>query len=180
MRLGCRKTKDPWKTTRLIGRGCKGSNAFSRAVRTVEGLTTPTGRRECVQCTLPRRRPSAGHNGSRFFGVLSFLGRTFSKSSVVRTSLYVRAARKGRPFFVGDHSQRVTPVPVPITVVKPLGPMIVHRAKVGRRRLYDPAEVTLGGVFLFLPRHRPFRAASLGAHFTGTSAGPSRNSRTGG
>lgn len=40
MRFACRKTKDPWKTTRLIGRACTGSNAFSGAVRTVECLIT--------------------------------------------------------------------------------------------------------------------------------------------
>jgi hypothetical protein len=35
--------RDPRKTTGLIGRACKGRNAFSEAVLTVDDLISPTG-----------------------------------------------------------------------------------------------------------------------------------------
>ena len=40
--------------------------------------------------------------------------------------------------FVGDHRRRETPVPIPNTAVKPSPPMILHRGKVGHRRLLSP------------------------------------------
>ena len=38
-------TRDPWKTTRLIGRTCTGRDTFSEAVRMVEGFLVPSGPR---------------------------------------------------------------------------------------------------------------------------------------
>jgi hypothetical protein len=46
-------TRDPWKTTRLIGRACKRRNAFSEAVLTVNDLILPTGFRHPTMLQLP-------------------------------------------------------------------------------------------------------------------------------
>ena len=51
-------TRDPWKTTRLIGRTCKGRNTFSEAVRMVEGFLVPSGPRpqHCWTAALNKQK----------------------------------------------------------------------------------------------------------------------------
>jgi hypothetical protein len=56
--------------------------------------------------------------------------------------------------FVGDHTDGVTPVPIPNTAVKPIGPMIVplvRKSVIAGILQPDALELTLQGVFLCAP-----------------------------
>jgi hypothetical protein len=57
MSVARRKTKDPCQTSRLIGRRCKGRNALSQAVLTVNSLVAPTGPRPPGFLNLTREIP---------------------------------------------------------------------------------------------------------------------------
>ena len=63
-------------------------------------------------------------------------------------------------FFPGDHIGKVTPVPIPNTVVKLSEPMIVPTSvKVGIAGIFSKPFCFGNGAFLFdLPAHRPILA----------------------
>src|SRR5262245_29795255 len=50
------RPRDPRKTTGLIGRTCKGSNALSEPVLTVDDLVVPTGFRRNTACSCGAKR----------------------------------------------------------------------------------------------------------------------------
>ena len=63
-----------------------------------------------------------------------------------------------RRVFVGGYTGRVTPVPIPNTVVKPAGPMILlQRESRSLPALYEPPGRKARGFFFAYVRHEPTR-----------------------
>lgn len=66
--------------------------------------------------------------------------------------------------FVGDHTDGVTPVPIPNTAVKPIGPMIVplvRKSVIAGILQPDALELPLQGVFLCAPLPCPRAIAAF-------------------
>ncbi len=146
-------TRDPWKTTRLIGRTCKGRDTFSEAVRMVDGFLVPSGLR---RRDIPAKRYAhhfvvgAQHGSTRSLERCTDQLKDFKSRGCVR---------KGATTFVGDKRSGETPDPIPNSEVKPGPPMILLRGKVGHCRLFDPGRGNTIGVTLFLAR--PIKGARL-------------------
>ena len=165
-------TRDPRKTTGLIGRTCKCRNAFSEAVRTVDDFVMPTGIRwirkgtwhwalgtcENKPASLPAFRPSP--KDSRVTRSIAF---DFSHSHTPLHEPSPAAASNPRPDrsyaagdgnaapgFVGDVRSRDTPDPIPNSEVKSRPPMILQRGKVGHCRLQRPDSGKPGSGLLHL------------------------------
>ena len=141
-------TRDPWKTTRLIGRTCKGRDTFSEAVRMVDGFLVPSGPRprfDRRRCTGQRMLVSAQHARQACRVDASKINQIHL--TCLGGGLTVATG------FAGDQRSGETPDPIPNSEVKPGPPMILPRGKVGHCRRFQPRSRKVAGLsflrFLF-------------------------------